>query len=127
MSASAPSDRVLPDRPSSRPLDGFWPYADVPEQPTEEELAQASPELRAVLLGAPAQPFSLSIELPVFSSPSYDRAVTPARQSDEYVELRSDGGTRHRARFFPARARDLRDLFELVATVPGSEVLVDDR
>jgi hypothetical protein len=120
-------DRVLPDDPSHRPLERFWPYADLPEQPTEAELAQANPELRDVLFGRPARPFSLSIEFPAFEGQPCDRAVALATQSDEYVEFVSEGVTRHRARFFPARAKDLRDLYEIVATVPGSEVLVDDR
>ena len=127
MSDSPPPDRILPDKPSYRPLERFWPYAELPEQPTEEELAQANPELRAVLFGKPALPFSLSLEFPVFTGPSYERAVALARRSDEYVEFVSEGVTRHRARFFPARAKDLRDLYELVAAVPESEVLVDDR
>ena len=120
-------DRVLPDDPIHRPLERFWPYADLSEQPTEEELAQVNPELRDVLFGRPARPFSLSIEFPVFEGKPYERAVTLARQSDEYVEFLSGGQTRHRARFFPARAKDLRDLYEVVAAVPGSDVLVDDR
>jgi len=120
-------DRVLPDDPSHRPLERFWPYAELSEQPTEEELAQANPELRDVLFGRPTRPFSLSIEFPAFEGQPYDRAVTLAKESDEYVEFASEGVTRHRARFFPARAKDLRDLYEIVAAVPRSEVLVDDR
>jgi len=127
MSDSQPPDRVLPDQPTFRPLERFWPYAELPEQPTDEELAQANPELRDVLFGRPSRPFSLSIEFPAFEGANADRAVTLAKQSDEYVEFVSEGVTRHRARFFPARAKDLRDLYEVVATVPGSDVLVDDR
>jgi hypothetical protein len=120
-------DRVLPDDPSYRPLERFWPYAELPEQPTEEELAQANPELRDVLFGRPVRPFSLSIEFPAFEGERGDRAVALARRSDEYSEFVAEGVTRHRARFFPARAKDLRDLYEVVGAVPGSEVLVDDR
>ena len=32
-------DRVLPERPETKPLERFWPYTDVSEQPTEEEMA----------------------------------------------------------------------------------------
>ncbi|MEO7191141.1 MAG: hypothetical protein ABI051_08805 [Vicinamibacterales bacterium] len=128
MSDSQPPHRVLPDEPLYRPLERFWPYAELPEQPTEEELAQANPELRAVLFGAPTLPFSMSIEFPAFTGDSYARAVELARRSDEYVEFTASGSLRHRARFFPAeRAADLRDLYELVAGVPDSAVLVDDR
>jgi len=42
--------------------------------------------------------------------------------------VHADGVLRHRARFFPGdRPTRLRDLYELVADVDGSDVLVDDR
>lgn len=128
MSATKRPDRVLPDEPVHRPLERFWPYADLPEQPTDDELAQIHPELREVLFGAPALPFSISVAFPKFEGPDYARAVELARASDEYVEFVAEGHTRHRARFFPGdRPLRLRDLYELVSAVPGSEVLVDDR
>ena len=121
-------DRVLPDEPVARPLERFWPYADLSEQPSDEELAKLRPELREVLFGAPALPFSISVEFPAFDGDAYARAVELARASDEYVEVHADGVLRHRARFFPGdRPTRLRDLYELVADVDGSDVLVDDR
>lgn len=121
-------DRVLPDEPAHRPLERFWPYADLSEQPTEEELVKLRPELREVLFGGPPLPFSISIEFPSFEGAGYARAVELAKASDEYVEVRVDGLLRHRARFFPGdRPTRLRDLYEIVAAVEGSEVLVDDR
>jgi hypothetical protein len=121
-------DRVLPDQPVYRPLERFWPYAELSEQPTEEELAALHPELRDVLFGAPTLPFSISLVFPAFEGESYGRAVELARAADEYVTFESEGVTRHRARFFPGqRATALRDLYELVGGVPESEVLVDDR
>ena len=93
-------DRVLPDAPEYRPLERFWPYADLSEQPSDEELAKLHPEIAAAL----------------------------ARASDEYVDTETGGVRRHRARFFPGdRPARLRDLYELVADVPELEVLVDDR
>ena len=127
-SASKPPDRVLPEEPSYRPLERFWPYTDLTEQPTDEELAKLHPELRAALFGAPALPFSISVEFPEFSGESYGRAVDLAQASDEYVEMRAGGTLRHRARFFPGdRPLQLRDLWELVSGVPESDVLIDDR
>lgn len=121
-------DRVLPDNPEFRPLERFWPYAALAEQPTEEELARINPALREVLFGAPALPFSISIVFPRFEGPDYPRAVERARASDEHVEFSQDGRACHRARFFPAdRPMRLRDLWEVVAGVEGVEVLVDDR
>jgi hypothetical protein len=122
------SDRVLPDEPVYRPLERFWPYADLTEQPTEEELAKLHPELREVLFGAPALPFSISVVFPAFDGPAYARALDLAKASDEYVELRSGGALAHRARFFPGdRPLRLRDLYELVSGLEGTEVLIDDR
>jgi hypothetical protein len=121
-------DRVLPDEPVYRPLERFWPYAELPEQPTDEELALIHPELRQVLFGAPVWPFSISIAFPRFEGPDYARAVELARSSDEYVEFKAGGEPRHRARFFPGdRPLRLRDLYELVSAIPGCEVLIDDR
>ncbi|HUL74569.1 MAG TPA: hypothetical protein VLT86_15780 [Vicinamibacterales bacterium] len=121
-------ERVLPDEPTHRPLERFWPYADLSEQPTEEELAKLRPELREVLFGAPPLPFSISVEFPAFDAADYARAVELAKASDEYVEVTADGVLRHRARFFPGdRPARLRDLYELVGAVEGSQVLVDDR
>ena len=117
-----------PEPPEYRPVERFWPYAELSEQPDEEELAQLHPELRTVLFGAPVLPFSISLAFPAFSGEAYGRAVQLARASDEYMEIETAGGLTHRARFYPGtRAVDLRDLYELVNAVPGSEVLVDDR
>ena len=128
MPESKRPDRVLPDEPASRPLERFWPYADLAEQPSEEELAKLHPELREVLFGAPIRPFSLTIGFPAFEGANYARAVELAKASDEYVEVRAGGVLRHRARFYPGdRPLRLRDLYALVAEVEGSEVLVDDR
>ncbi len=121
-------DRVLPDEPRFRPLERFWPYADLPEQPGDDELAVLHPELRAVLLGAPALPFSISVVFPAFEGEGYARAVELAQASDEYVTFTAGGVMRHRARFYPGdRPLRLRDLYDLVADVPDSDVLVDDR
>src|SRR5688572_16105379 len=122
------SPRVLPDRPEYRPLERFWPYADLPEQPSDEELAALHPELRAVLFGAEPLPFSISIVFPEFTGDQYARAIELAKAADEYVEVRAQDGLRHRARFFPAEhATRMRDLYELIADVPGAEVWIDDQ
>jgi hypothetical protein len=121
-------DRVLPDEPVYRPLERFWPYADLPEQPTDEELAALHPELRQALFGAPALPFSISLSFPRFDGPNYERAVELARASDEYIETTVGGELRHRARFYPGdRPLRLRDLYEVVGGMDECEVLLDDQ
>ena len=128
MAGEKPAERVLPDQPVYRPLERFWPYAELSEQPTDEELAALHPELRAVIFGAPPVPFSISVGFPQFEGDDYARAVELARASDEYVEIQTGGAMRHRARFFPGdRPLRIRNLYELVAGVPESEVLIDDQ
>lgn len=126
--ASDSSSPVRPERPEYQPLERFWPYADLAEQPSEAELADLHPELRQVLFGAPVLPFSMSIVFPSFEGSAGEQAVARARQADEYVEFRNEGATWHRARFFPGRRpAELRDLYDIVSAVPGVDVLVDDR
>ena len=121
-------DPILPEQPVHRPLERFWPYADLPEEPTDEELAKIHPEIAAVVFGAPALPFSVSLVFSPFEGERYTRALQLARAADEYVEVSVGGALRHRARFFPRdRPERLRDLYELVGDVPETEVLIDDQ
>ncbi len=114
--------------PFYKPLERFWPYAELPEQLTDEELAALHPELRQALFGAPERPFSLSLVFPEFGGLAYSRAIDLARASDEYVETTVDGVRRHRARFYPHdRPVRLRDLYAIVRDTPGLEVLVNDQ
>lgn len=113
--------------PTFRPAERFWPYADLSEQPSDEELAALDPELRAALVGAPPRPFSLTVVFPPFEGNAYARAVEMARASAEYRELGAGAGLRHRARFYSGEAARLRDLYELVGGVEGSEILIDDK
>src|SRR5215204_6240065 len=127
MSVPKRPDRVLPDEPVYRPLERFWPYAELPEQPTDEELARLDPQIQRVLFGAPSLPFSISIVFPEFEGPDYARAVELAKASDEYVETGRPGQLRHRARFFPGdRPLRLRDLYEIVGARDDIDVLIDD-
>jgi len=126
---SSDDARVLPDEPVYRPLERFWPYADLPEQPTDAELANLHPELRSVLFGAPPLPFSISIDFPRFDGPDYARAVELARASGEYLETTVNGEIRHRARFYSDEPRRLHDLYEVVSAhvIDECHVLVDDQ
>jgi hypothetical protein len=128
MSESKRPDRVLPDEPVYRPLERFWPYADLPEQPSDEELAALNPELRSVLFGTEKRPFSISLVFPRFDGPGYARALELARASDEYLEATVEGELRHRARFYPGdRPARLHELYDLVGHLPNCDVLVDDQ
>jgi hypothetical protein len=128
MSDTKPPDKVLPDQPVYRPLERFWPYADLSEAPSDEELADLHPDLRAVLFGARDTPFSISIEFAEFEGEAGARAAEMARASDEHLELEVEGTIRHRARFAPGdRPLRIRDLYEAVGARPGTDVLIDDR
>jgi hypothetical protein len=110
-----------------RPVERFWPYVEKPEEPTTEELAALDPDLHATLFGPRDLPFSITLVFPPFHGENYDRALEKARASAEYLETGQGADRRHRARFFSANPLPLRDLFELVGPVPGTEVLIDDR
>jgi hypothetical protein len=126
--APPPPSGETPDaRPATRPLERYWPYVDLPEQPTEEELAALDPDLREMLFGIPPGPFSITIVFPRFDGTDYERALELARRGAEYKETGQGNTFRHRARFFPTDAVTLRDLFDIVGREDRTEVLIDDR
>jgi hypothetical protein len=111
----------------TRPLERFWPYVEKPEEPTAEELAALDPDLHAALFGPRELPFSITIVFPRLDGDDYASALEIARKSAEYREVGVGDEFRHRARFFPGDALQLRDLFELAGPHPLTEVLIDDR
>lgn len=115
------------ERPATRPLERFWPYVDLTEQPTDEELAALDPDLREVLFGIPPGPFSITVVFAQLAGADYARALELAKQSAEYKEIGRGADIRHRARFLPSDALKLRDLFEIVGSDDRTEVLIDDR
>ncbi len=123
------SDNTPPDVPvpEYKPVERFWPYVDLPAQPTPEELASLQPELAEALFGASKLPFSMSVEFSPFDGSDYARALELARTSAEFRDIGAEPALRHRARFFPPDAAKLRDLFEIVGRFDSTEVLVDDK
>lgn len=126
------SDSRIPDGyapgepPAHRPGDSFWPYADVPEEPTPEELAALDPELHDALFGRTERPFSITLSFRPFDGPDGERALALARAA-EYRTAGSGEDLRHRARFSPSDAAKLHELFQLVDRRGACEVLIDDR
>ncbi|MES1254110.1 MAG: hypothetical protein ABUS56_00765 [Acidobacteriota bacterium] len=118
---------MTPGPPTHRPLERFWPYADLPEQPTDEELASLDPDLREALFGTERRPFSITLVFRATDTPECTRALALARASAEFRETGHGDDRRYRARFFSADAARLRDLFEIVGSLDGTEVLIDDR
>jgi hypothetical protein len=123
-SLSASDDRPVP---AHQPDERFWPYADLPEEPTPEELAALDPDLRQALFGAPPSPFSITVVFPPFEGPGYARAVELAHASAEYRETGTGAAFRHRARYWPRDAIKLHELWEIIERLDAIEVLVDDR
>jgi len=117
----------MSEKRTHRPIERYWPYVEKPEEPTAEELAALDPDLHETLFGPRDLPFSITVAFPPFEGENYPRALEKARASAEYREVGEGDQRRHRARFFSKDALSLRDLFELVSPVPGTEVLIDDR
>src|SRR5712692_8148583 len=115
------------EQPKYRPLERFWPYAELPEQPTDEELAALDPDLQEALFGAKPRPFSITIVFPPLDLPEFPRALDLARSSAEFRETGRGAALRYRARFWSSDAARLRDLFEIVGPSDATEVLIDDR
>ena len=114
-------------RRDQRPSDRFWPYAELTEEPTPEELAELDPDLHDALFGPTERRFSITLSFPRFDGVDYERAITLARQAPEHREVESGSTLRHRVRFFPDDALALRDVFEIVGRLDDCQVLVDDR
>lgn len=120
-----PAGQVEP--PATRPDVRFWPYVDISEQPDPEELLALDPDLRDALYGPADRPFSVTVVFPEFEGPAFEKALELARASAEYRQVGQGAARRHRARFHPDTPLALRDLFDLVGPVPGTEVLIDDK
>jgi hypothetical protein len=115
------------ETPKYRPLERFWPYADLSEVPTEEELTALDPDLHEALFGARPRPFSITLVFPDLDSPHFSRALELARASAEFREIGSGAARRYRARFWSSDAVRLRELFQIVGPSDATEVLIDDR
>ena len=115
------------ESPKYRPLERFWPYAELPEQPTDEELAAIDPDLHEALFGSGQRPFSITLAFPLLEIPDFPRALELARTTSEFRETGKGQTLRYRARFISSEAAKLKDLFQLVGASDATEVLIDDR
>ena len=115
------------DPPKYRPLERFWPYAELPEQPSDEELATLDPDLHDALFGTTARPFSITLVFPEVDAPGFADALQRSREAAEFRETGSGETRRYRVRFLSSDAERLRDVFQVVGASHATEVLVDDR
>src|SRR4051812_39566781 len=115
------------ETPKYRPLERFWPYADLPEQLTDEEVASLDPDLHEALFGAKPRPFSISLVFPTLAGADFPRALELARGAAEFRETGAGETHRYHVRFELNDARRLHALFEIVGPSPLTDVLIDDR
>jgi hypothetical protein len=115
------------DTSKFRPLERFWPYAELPEQPTDEELAALDPDLHEALFGSTGRPFSITLVFPRLEHPQFAQALERARGAAEFREIGSGDALRFRARFLSSDAGRLRDVFQVVGISDATDVLIDDR
>ena len=83
---------MTPDPPKFRPLERFWPYAELPEQPTDEELAALDPDLHEALFGSTAGPFRSRSCSRRWTHPQFARALELARGAAEFREIGAGDG-----------------------------------
>ena len=69
------------DPPRYRPRERFWPYVELPEQLSDDEIATLDPDVHAELFGAPQRPFSVTLVFPVLDSPE----LRPCRRDGQSV------------------------------------------
>jgi hypothetical protein len=123
-----PAEPVTGDGIRFRPRDQFWPYAELAEEPSEEELARLDPDLQAALYdNPPARPFGLTVVFSPFGGDDYAKALDLAKSADGYQETTVDGALRHRARFRPDQVLALKEIWHYVGRFDSSDVLIDDR
>lgn len=124
--SDSPSAPVVPT-PARRPLERFWPYVELTEEPSAEELAALDPDLHAALFGPRDLPFSLTLvfpDVPPAEQAEVDALVAGAR---EHRVVGEGAARRHRVRFFSTDAAAVQALYGRVGHLPYSEVLIDDR
>ena len=122
------SEPGKPDRPRYRPREQFWPYADLEEEPSDEELVRLDPDLQDALYDRPvSRPFSYTVVFGVLAGPADEQAVARGPQPTEGHPWGTGDRLRHRARFRPDQVLALRDLWQIVGSQPSADVLLDDR
>jgi hypothetical protein len=93
----------------------------------EPDIGALSDELADVLYpGRRPRPFRIGVAFDAFGGPNYPRALALARRSPVYRESAAPP-LRHTASFASAEADLLRELYEIVGPIGGTEVLVDGK
>jgi hypothetical protein len=94
----------------------------------EEDIAGLPDEMVDILYpGRRVRPFRMGVTFDAFDGPDAARALELARRSPRYRETTTRSRTVHHAEFDTAAARTLHQLFQIVGSRPGTEVLVDGK
>ena len=94
----------------------------------ETDISHLSDEMADLLYpGRRARPFRLGVVFDGFGGPNYERALQLARRSPVYKETRRGDVVTHHAGFDASDARLLRELYEIVGPITGTEVTVDGK
>ncbi len=94
----------------------------------EEDISHLSDEMADVLYpGRRKRPFRIGVSFDAFEGPNYPRALALARQSAVYRETADGGSLTHYAAFDATAARTMRELYDIVGPITGTEVLVDGK
>ena len=94
----------------------------------EQDISHLSDEMAALLYpGRRPRPFRVGVVFEAFAGPNYPRALELARRSPAYEETRRGAALFHHAAFEARDAALLRELYEIVGPITGTEVTVDGR
>lgn len=98
----------------------------VPKQ--EADISHLSDEMADLLYpGRRPRPFRIGVVFDVFSGENYPRALDLAKRSPVYKETRRGDVVTHHAAFEASDAGTLRELYDIVGPIAGTEVTVDGR
>jgi hypothetical protein len=98
----------------------------VPKQ--EADISHLSDEMADLLYpGRRPRPFRIGLSFDAFGGENYERALALARRSPVYKETRNGELVTHHAAFDSKEARLLRELYEIVGPITGTEVTVDGK
>jgi hypothetical protein len=94
----------------------------------EEDISHLSDEMADLLYpGRRPQPSRMGVVFEEFGGPNYPRALELARRSAFYRETRRGEALVHHADFEPKDVRQLRELYDIVGPITGTEVTLDGR
>jgi hypothetical protein len=94
----------------------------------EEDIAGLPDEMVDILYpGRRVRPFRMGVTFEAFEGPEHARAVDLARRSPQYRETVIRRRTVHHAEFETPAARTLHELYQIVGSRPGTEVLVEGK